>query len=46
MSRKTIVKYDYLQSLEISRNTALSFIQQSLIYDSRPDQKWSLKKIS
>ena len=44
MSRKIVINYDYLQSWKISSIAALAW--QSLIYDSRPDRKWSLKKIS
>ena len=39
MSRKVVIKYDYLQSKEISSNAALSLALQSLIYDSRHDRK-------
>ena len=37
MSRKIVINYDYLQSMEISSKTAFSLAYQSPIYDSRPN---------
>ena len=43
---KITIDYGYLQSREISSNTAFSLSSQSLIYDSPSYQKQISKKIS
>ena len=46
-SQETVIKYDYLQSWEISSNTALlEFGLAEFDLRSQPDLKWSIKKIS
>ena len=40
MPRKIFIKYDF-QAIRL----CLSLVEQSLIYDTCADQKWSLKKI-